>query len=200
MTIQPHSLTFQLFLLKSRRHHPGWRPLHKWLAADSHAPEHPHPRIKYGAGSNPLPSRERGPDPLPGFSWRHFAKVSGWAYGGHGAPAGDLCISGWPPILTPRITLTPVSSTGQALTLSHQGRGDRTRCPIKDRGDRTPLSHQGTRARWSTARANRRSLDSRSPPADRGDRTRFPASLGGILQRSPGGRMAAMVRPLETFA
>ena len=50
------------------RHSRERRPLHKWLAADSQAPDHPHP--------NPLPSRERGPDPLPGFSWRHFAKVS----------------------------------------------------------------------------------------------------------------------------
>ena len=42
----------------------------------------------------------------------------------------DLCINGRQPTPKPRSTLTPVSSTGQALTLSLQGRGDRTRCPV----------------------------------------------------------------------
>ena len=61
---------------KPLRHSRERRPLHEWSTSHAQAPDHPHPRVEHGAGSNPLPSSERGSDPLPGSCWWGFVRVS----------------------------------------------------------------------------------------------------------------------------
>ena len=98
---------------------------------------HPHPRFKPGAGSNPLPSRERG------CCARQVPACAGLPGGCAGMTWG---CAGLPSCFT----LTPGSSPGQALTLSHRGRGDVApgTAPLGYRGPTAATLGLGVWRRW----------------------------------------------------
>ena len=90
-----------------------------WVKLEGCYPRvYPHPRIKYEAGSSPRRSGLRGFTAegdwrgLGGFMRMIFEEAVCWGW-------VEWCV------LVGQGTLTPVSSTGQALALSRQGRGDK---------------------------------------------------------------------------
>ena len=74
------------------------RCLHEWASGHSRAPDHPHP--------SPLPSRERGSDPLPGPCWWGFASFSSRERGPDPRRSGKGCSRTAPTTISIRAATT----------------------------------------------------------------------------------------------